>query len=337
MPKNKYHGKPNQGVGPAVVPAGPSPPNDKASLDTILTKMETLRGHSAIVYWTTGLARLSIAAELPLFDQLQKCGKQSALDLILYTNGGDTEAPWRFVSMIREFTDKLSVLIPHRALSAGTVTALGADEIVMTPLSVLGPIDPSRRHPLLPIRDGAKQPDPISVQDMRHAMHFIREAAPNDPTFTYTPEAMARIFEALFNKIHPLAIGAIEQSYALAKLIGKKCLSTHMKDDEIDTIVNKLCDDYKSHQYQISRREAKELGLKVIDASAPLEGVLLELLAFYSARPIGPFGTQLKSGQRVTMQIAWIDSLRLKFRCEQTSVLNQQLGLENEGDSWAVY
>ena len=62
-------------------------------------------------------------------------------------------------------------------------------------------------------------------------MQFIREAAGTDKEMPYTPEAMAQIFTALFDKIHPLAIGAIEQSYALSKLIGMQCLGTHMDPD----------------------------------------------------------------------------------------------------------
>lgn len=329
------------GPQPTPQPEVPAPPDDKAQLDTILTKLEQERACPAIVYWTTPLARVSLAAELPLFDQLRACGKRPAIDLVLYTNGGDAEAPWRFVSLIREFAPKLSLLLPHKALSAGTLTALGADEIVMTAMSVIGPIDPSRQHPLLPKREGTKEAEPVSVQDMRHAMQFIREAAPKDPNFAYTPAAMAQIFEALFDKIHPLAIGAIEQSYALAKLIGKQCLRTHMRgadaDQQIEVIVNKLCDDYKSHQYQIGRKEAKELGLKVVEASDALEGILLELLQFYSARPIGPFGGQVKPGQHVKTHIAWMDSLRQKFRAEQNLLVNKDSALESQGDQWLSY
>ena len=125
--------------------------------------------------------------------------------------------------------------------------AMGADEIVMTPLSVLGPIDPSRSHPLLPKREGMPNPEPISVQDMRHAMQFIRDTGgPAGTQLSYTPEAMAEIFGALFDKIHPLAIGAIEQSYALAKLIARRCLESHMNAaddaDKITKIVDRLCD-----------------------------------------------------------------------------------------------
>ena len=314
------------------------PPDDAEQLRGLLTKLEKARDRPALVYWTTPMARISLAAELPLFDQLRALNHPRELDVVLHTFGGDTEAPWRFISLIREYTEELSVLIPHHALSAGTLIALGADEIIMTPLSTLGPIDPSRTHPLLPKREGAKEPEPISVQDMRHAMQFIQEAASNNPEFAYTPEAMAQIFQALFDKIHPLAIGAIEQSYALAKLIGARCLATHMKEEEdterISTIVSKLCDDYKSHQYKIGRTEAKALQLKVTNASDPVDRILTELLTFYSARTIGPFGV---SGRPDTNHIAWMDSVRMKFRCEQKFALTKNNQMEVKGDAWVPY
>lgn len=195
----------------AQLPA-PSPPSDeKQKLDALVTALEKERGTRVLVYWTTDMARISEVAVMSIYDQMSAIGKTAKLDLFLRTNGGDTEVPWRIVSLAREFCDEFNVLIPHRAASAGTLLALGADEIVMTPLGVLGPIDPSRTHPLLPRREGAAEAEPISVQDMRHAMQFIREAAGTDKEMPYTPDAMAQIFTALFDKIHPLAIGAIEQ------------------------------------------------------------------------------------------------------------------------------
>jgi hypothetical protein len=327
---------------PQTVPQPPAPsfPDDRAVLDQLLSNLEQVRGCPAIVYWTSQVARISIAAEMSLFDQLSALGgHQPALDLVLCTNGGDPEAPWRFVCLIREFCDKFSVLLPHHAYSAGTMFAMGADEIVMSPLSVLGPIDPSRTHPLLPKREGAKEGEPISVQDMRHAMQFIRDAGPAG--VSYTPEAMASIFAALFDKIHPLAIGAIEQTYALAKLIGKRSLETHMdpatEGPQIEAIVNRLCDDYKSHAYQISRREAKLIGLKVTDAKPTEESALLDLLRFYSSRPLVGGTAPPKPGQQIKMQIAWLDSIRKKFRAEQQAVVNADTSIEPRGDQWLSY
>ena len=45
--------------------------------------------------------------------------------------------------MIREYCDTFSVLVPYKARSAATMIALGADEIVMSDLSELSPIDPA--------------------------------------------------------------------------------------------------------------------------------------------------------------------------------------------------
>lgn len=319
------------------------PPDDKEKVDAVLGKLEQLRGRPAIVYWTTDLARLSVAAELPIYDQLRTLGQSDGIDLVLCTNGGDTEAPWRLTSILREFSKNLAVLVPYRATSAGTVLALGADEIVMTPLSALGPIDPSRTHPLLPRREGAIDAEPVSVQDMRHAMQFIKEAANSNDhgTTPYTPSALAKIFTALFDKIHPLAIGAIEQSYALAKLVAKRCLETHMtrSDDakKINEIVDTLCDGYKSHAYHISRREAREIGLKVSDASEDVDATLTEILKLYKSRPVGPFGESTSVGSKTRLQIAWVDSTRQKFRCEQEATIEKNDDLRRGADGWTTY
>ena len=45
--------------------------------------------------------------------------------------------------MIREYTNHFSVIVPYRAFSAATLTALGANEIIMHPMGVLRPTDPS--------------------------------------------------------------------------------------------------------------------------------------------------------------------------------------------------
>lgn len=314
--------------------------SDKKQLLQLIQDLEKTRGNRVIVYWLPPTARMSEAVVTSFYDHLTAIGKQKAIDLVLFTHGGDTEIPWRLVTLIREFCDKFSVLIPYRAYSGGTLLAMGADEIVMTPLSVLGPIDPTRTHPLLPKREGAAEAEPISVQDMRHAMRFISETALPGEGTQYTPEAMAEIVTALFDKIHPLAIGAIEQSYALAKLIGIKCLSSHMdpvKDKKkIEEIVNTLCDEYKSHAYQISRKEAKEIGLKAVDAKAAEDAAMTSILKFYLARDQGIPAKPIVS-QNFKMIIAWLESLALQLRCEAEAQIDQDKKIKVLRDRWVPY
>jgi len=69
----------------------------------------------------------------------------SPIDLFIHSNGGDATFPWRLVNLIRECAGdaEFSVLVPYRAFSAATLTALGADKIVMHKMGNLGPTDPT--------------------------------------------------------------------------------------------------------------------------------------------------------------------------------------------------
>jgi ATP-dependent protease ClpP protease subunit len=53
-------------------------------------------------------------------DLLDKIGPTKRISLLLHTNGGQTSAAWRLINLIRTFCDELEVLIPLKALSAGT-------------------------------------------------------------------------------------------------------------------------------------------------------------------------------------------------------------------------
>jgi ClpP class serine protease len=64
------------------------------------------------------------------------------IDLVLHTPGGLVLAALQIAKAVREHKAKVTVFVPHYAMSGGTLIALAADEIVMSEHSVLGPIDP---------------------------------------------------------------------------------------------------------------------------------------------------------------------------------------------------
>jgi ClpP class serine protease len=68
--------------------------------------------------------------------------KSMALDLILHTPGGLVLATEQIANALRNHPAKVTVLIPHYAMSGGTLLALAADEILMDENAVLGPVDP---------------------------------------------------------------------------------------------------------------------------------------------------------------------------------------------------
>jgi hypothetical protein len=261
---------------PASIPLNqPQPVDDihltvRGVVGVHLEALEAAVGYPVVAYFLDEGAVLADEQMYHLFEHLRRLGHHDQLGLWISSRGGATEVPVKLVSLLREYTDRFTVLVPYRAHSAATQVALGADEIVMTPMSELGPVDPTRRHPLLPKEDtGPGNPIPISVQDLRHVLQFVEREVGGKQKLT--PEAAATIYTALFEKVHPLAIGALEQSWGLAQQVCERVLSTHMDPEKdagrIKAIVDRLSDHYKSHLYQIDRREAKEIGLKVRDAT----------------------------------------------------------------------
>ncbi|MGZ5090207.1 MAG: SDH family Clp fold serine proteinase [Burkholderiales bacterium] len=64
------------------------------------------------------------------------------IDMILHTPGGLVLAAEQIAKAVADRKAKVTVFIPHYAMSGGTLIALAADEIVMDANAVLGPVDP---------------------------------------------------------------------------------------------------------------------------------------------------------------------------------------------------
>jgi hypothetical protein len=250
---------------------------------------------------------LAPAALMPLENILSSMGKIPQIDVFLRSTGGITEVPWRIVTMLREFTDKLAVIVPSIALSGATHIAIAADELVMSPFAVLGSVDPTRNHPLLP-KDAQGKPIPTSVEDLKHCIKFISGQLGE----SYPQQNLALIISELFKYINPLALGALEQSYNLSKLISRKCLKSRkqaLTDEHIDAVVEQLAGGYFSHSFLISRSEVEgDLKLPVTKPGVEVSELILRLENHYvkqfQAKPIPVPNTQFIARIGGIIQIA---------------------------------
>jgi ClpP class serine protease len=66
---------------------------------------------------------------------------EQPIDVILHTPGGLVLAAEQIAKALVEHKGKVTVFVPHYAMSGGTLIALAADEIVMDANAVLGPVD----------------------------------------------------------------------------------------------------------------------------------------------------------------------------------------------------
>ncbi|NTW45994.1 MAG: hypothetical protein HGB18_02975 [Candidatus Moranbacteria bacterium] len=256
----------------------------------LLKKIEQLRGSKAISYVTSdrqGPVNARIAMDIIPYmsEQLRSIGKVPKIDLVLFSAGGDTMVPWRLVSMIREYCDTFSVLVPYKAHSAATMISLGADEIVMTDMGELTPIDPSTANPFNPSDpQNVQNKIPISVEEV---MAYF-DLAKNRVGITEEAE-LTKVFNKLTEStpsVHPLALGNVNRTYKLIRILAKRLLGSHREplgESEIEMIIDALTEKLYSHQYVIGRREAKEdLGIKSVSyADDELASLLASLYESY--------------------------------------------------------
>jgi len=256
----------------------------------LIKQLETSRDSRVITYVTSdrqGPMNAKIAMDIiPIISQqLRKIGKTTNIDLFLYSTGGDTMVPWRLVSMIREYCEKFSVLVPYKAHSAATMVVLGADEIVMSDLSEISPIDPSTANIFNP--QDPRNPQgkiPISVEDV--VAYF--DLAKNKFGIK-SDEDLTKIFNKFVEadpQIHPLALGNVNRTHNLVRMLAKRLLKSHqnpMDEDEIEKIVEYFTEKLYSHQYYVGRKEAKEdLGLKnIVSAGETLSQTMTDLYEEY--------------------------------------------------------
>jgi hypothetical protein len=256
----------------------------------LIKKIEAKRGSKVITYVTSdrqGPVNARVAMDIiPIIsNQLRRIGKTEKIDLILYSAGGDTMVPWRLVSMIREYCGKFSVIIPYKAHSAATMISLGADEIVMSDMSELSPIDPSTANVFNPIDPQNPQNRiPISVEEVMSYFDLAK-----NKFGIKSDEELTKIFNKFVEStpsIHPLALGNVNRTHNLIKILAKRLLKSHkesMKEDEIEKVIEFLTEKLYSHQYYIGRKEAKEdLGIKsVFSADKELSDLMTEIYEEY--------------------------------------------------------
>ena len=90
-------------------------------------------------------------------------------------------------------------------------------------------------------------------------------------------------YQELYKYLHPLVIGSLDRASSLSLMLCREILGYHMKDTEkAERISRQLNSSYPAHQYPITSREAKRIGLNVLDLDPEVDLLLQELNLLYS-------------------------------------------------------
>jgi ClpP class serine protease len=170
--------------------------------------------------------------------------KERPIDLILHTPGGLVLAASQIAKAIKEHPARTTVIVPHYAMSGGTLIALAADEIIMDPHAVLGPVDPQLMNfPAPSILNAVRKKDPKDVDDETLIMADIAEKAIN--------QVRSFVFELLKDK---------------------------MGDEKAEEVSRILTEGRWTHDYPLTVEIARELGLNV---STDMPEEVYELMEMY--------------------------------------------------------
>jgi hypothetical protein len=211
------------------------------------------------------------------YDVLRGSRRVSRMDVVLSTNGGLASAARRFALLLREYSHQFTVLVPHRAWSAGTLLCLAADELVLGPMSELSPLDPrmgSVRGEVAGTDHGREGPAVVSAEDVRAFRDLAREWFGIDD-----PEYRTQLLALLSQRVSPVSLGGFFRADKLIRQIADELLAFHMTDAaRRDALVATLVSGYHAHDHAITRPQVRDLGLAVVDASAEEEALTWELV-----------------------------------------------------------
>ena len=166
------------------------------------------------------------------------------IDIVLHTPGGLVLASLQIARALREHKGKVTVFVPHMAMSGGTLIALAADEIVMCSHSMLGPIDPQiGNFPAASLIKVVKDKPIAEIDDQTLILADVGH------------KAMEQVCRA-----------------------ATELLEKHMAHDQARALAEKLSSGQWTHDYPITVTEARELGLNV---STEMPEEVFELMALY--------------------------------------------------------
>jgi Serine dehydrogenase proteinase len=200
---------------------------------------------------------------------------EGTIDLILDTFGGSLDSAFKTILFLSRFTKRLRVFVPRRAKSAGTLIAIGANELYMSPFAELGPLDTQ-------IRDPRNPTDRVSALDCYQSVDYVRTFGLNTLSKTFRAlagEARALIplsqlvstsadfsigsIAPILAQVNALDFGGWGRTLRIGEMYAQALLSRGEYDDpESREIAHQLVYGYTHHPFPIDVNEARRVGLR---------------------------------------------------------------------------
>ncbi|MBX7219045.1 MAG: hypothetical protein K1Y36_03795 [Blastocatellia bacterium] len=249
------------------------PPLKFAETQKVIKTIQEKLNAPVLAYWTSANGSVCDNDTMALRQVLEQVGPGQRLYYFVKSDGGNGRASLRMVHLLREFFPEVIALVPLNAQSAATLLVLGANEIHMGTLAHLSAVDTSITHDLSPVD---KDNDRVRVG--QNELHRIIGLWNKE-----NAEYKKNPYDAIFQYIHPLVIGAVDRASSLSTMLCEDILSYHMENEKKRKKISEILNNkYPSHGYPIVLREAIKIGLNAKKLDKEVDDLLLELNELYS-------------------------------------------------------
>jgi hypothetical protein len=249
---------------------------------------------------------ISAAIERPLDRQvIEACIKrkrQKNVILILVTTGGNADVAYRIARCLQDKYEAFTCFIPGICKSAGTIMALGANDLIISDQGEMGPLDVQlyKSDELWELSSGLTAMDALNTMQFQAFNMFetylleLKRKSQGQITLKTAAEIASNMTAGLYGKIYaqidPMKLGENSRAMTIAQQYGERL---GQKGDNLnDNTVTRLAARYPSHGFVIDRKEAATLFKRVRvpdESECELIQMLGEIALTESSSPIFDF------------------------------------------------
>lgn len=248
-------------------------------MEALIKKLEETRGTRCLFFLSEITPDIVKDVYIDIRKNYKNC--EGKLDVFIDSGGGDIDAAYNIATLLQGVaSQKLTFIVPRWAKSAATLLVAAGDEILMTEIAELGPLDPQ----ITEINPMESRYETFSPLHLENTLSLIRKEFSDG-----NKELANKLIERLQ---FPLTLGSFLKSLEVGERYVKQLLLARMfkemneseAEKKSSEIAKRLSTDYADHGYCVKATEGKKMGLKIQNVDEVQIDLIMEIYSLFDEK-----------------------------------------------------